>query len=189
MAAAPARRYRFPVAADRGERPRDERGRFLPNEEAAKPKRARASKAGAKKPATSRTAKARSGPKRGGAQRRPHASPSSPSSAVVEESAPPIHSAPADSPAVDAMGLDKRRGVVGGRYSPSRAKQATLYGAFIAIVAVLGIGFILLTNELDQPPSSYSDEAAWSAPDAEQVPPRPLDFPRSGSPDVAGAGP
>jgi len=87
------------------------------------------------------------------------------------------------------MGLDKRRGVVGGRYSPSPAKQATLYGAFIAIVTVLGIGFILLTNELDQPPSSYSDEAAWSAPDAEQLPPRPLDFPRSGSPDVVGPGP
>jgi hypothetical protein len=73
----------------------------------------------------------------------------------------------------DAMGLEKRRSVVGGSYSPSLARQAALYGIFIAVIAALAIGFIVLANELDQPPETYSDEAPWSQPDAPQRPPAP----------------
>jgi hypothetical protein len=75
----------------------------------------------------------------------------------------------------DAMGLDKRRHVVGGSYGPSLARQATLYGIFIAVIAALAIGFIVLANELDQPPDTYADEAPWAQPGAQQQPPKPLE--------------
>ena len=74
----------------------------------------------------------------------------------------------------DAMGLDKRREVVGGRYSASVARQATLYGIFLAVLAAVVIGFIVLAGELDQAPAEYEDEAPWSQPDAPQEPPAPL---------------
>ena len=63
---------------------------------------------------------------------------------------------------VDAMGLDKRREVVGGQYGASLAKQAALYGAAIAVIAAIAIGFILLANKFDQPPDKYADEAPWT---------------------------
>lgn len=75
---------------------------------------------------------------------------------------------------VDAMGLDKRREVVGGSYGPSFAKQATLYGGAIAILAAIVIGFIILAGELDKAPESNPDEAPWSNVDAPQTPPSPL---------------
>lgn len=82
------------------------------------------------------------------------------------------------------MGLDKRRSVVGGSYGPSIAKQVAAYGAFLAVVAVLVVGFILATRELDQPPERRGAEAPWAQPGAEGAPPRPLDFPRNGPTEV-----
>ena len=70
----------------------------------------------------------------------------------------------------DAMGLDKRRGVVGGSYSPSVARQATLYGVFVAVVVALAIGFKLLADKLDEPPANNPDKAPWSQSDAPQIP-------------------
>ena len=76
---------------------------------------------------------------------------------------------------VDAMGLDKRREVVGGSYGPSFAKQASLYGGVLAVLAALIIGFILLAGKLDQSPDEVKDEAPWATvPDAPQTPPNPL---------------
>jgi len=75
---------------------------------------------------------------------------------------------------VDAMGLDKRREVVGGSYGPSFGKQATLYGGAIAIFAIIVIGFILLAGQLDKAPETSEDEAPWSEPQAAQTPPSEL---------------
>jgi hypothetical protein len=72
---------------------------------------------------------------------------------------------------VDAMGMDKRRQVTGGTYGPTRARQLTLYGIFIAVVIALAIGFKLLADELDQPPETNRDVAPWTGTDRE---PRPL---------------
>lgn len=77
-------------------------------------------------------------------------------------------------PDVDAMGLDKHRQVVGGSYGPSFARQATLYGGVLAVIAALVIGFIILAGELDKPPATTSDEAPWSRPDASQTPVSPI---------------
>jgi hypothetical protein len=72
---------------------------------------------------------------------------------------------------VDAMGLDKRRSVVGGSYSPSFARQATLYGIFIAVIVALGIGFKLLADKLDEPPKHIAATAPWAQPGAPQKAP------------------
>jgi hypothetical protein len=68
------------------------------------------------------------------------------------------------------MGLDKRRAVVGGSYSPSIGRQATLYGVFIVVVVALAIGFKLLADKLDEPPANTANEAPWSQSDAPQIP-------------------
>jgi hypothetical protein len=94
----------------------------------------------------------------------------------VHEEGPAEHG-PSD---VDAMGLDKRREVFGQSYGPSFAKQATLYGAFLAVVAALVIGGKILADKLDQPPDTVEPKAPWAASDAPQHSPPPLDFPRYG---------
>jgi hypothetical protein len=78
---------------------------------------------------------------------------------------------------VDAMGLDKRREVVGQSYAPSFGRQATMYGIFLAVLAALVIGGKLLADELDQPPAEVEDKAVWTGNDE---PPAPIDFRPSG---------
>ena len=83
---------------------------------------------------------------------------------------------------VDAMGLDKRRAVVGERYGASFAKQAAIYGVFLAIVVALAFAGKLAVDELDQGPEEAADEAPWSQAGAEQTPPGDPDFPPSVTP-------
>jgi hypothetical protein len=83
---------------------------------------------------------------------------------------------------VDAMGLDKRRPVVGKQYGASATKQATVYGIAIAVIVGLVIGGKLAADELDQGPEVNPDKAPWSQADAKQRPPAPIDFPRNPSP-------
>jgi hypothetical protein len=75
---------------------------------------------------------------------------------------------------IDAMGKDKRRVVVGGSYGPTRARVFVTFATFFAVMAALVAGLYFLAKELDQPPEQNVDQAAWSAPDAKQTPPRPL---------------
>lgn len=81
---------------------------------------------------------------------------------------------------LDAMGLDKRREVVGGRYRPSPARQAATYGLFLAVLAVLVVGAIIAVNEFDQPSDDYPAAAPWAEESAPQIEPAPLDYPRNG---------
>jgi hypothetical protein len=83
---------------------------------------------------------------------------------------------------IDAMGLDKRRGVVGQKYGASFAKQATVYGAALAVIVALVIGGKLAADELDRGPAVNEDKAPWSQETAKQRPPRDLDFPASITP-------
>src|SRR3954447_2048078 len=52
---------------------------------------------------------------------------------------------------VDAMGKDKRRAVVGQTYGPTKARQLGLYGIFLAVIAALVVGGIILVGQLDSP--------------------------------------
>ena len=71
---------------------------------------------------------------------------------------------------VDAMGLDKRREVIGGSYSASFARQVTLYAIVIAVVVGAGIGIKLLADDLDQPPAKVADQAPWTGTDKKPTP-------------------
>jgi hypothetical protein len=76
---------------------------------------------------------------------------------------------------VDAVGEDKRRAVVGKTYGPTKARQLTLYGIFLAVVAALVIGGILLVNALDTPVGkNVPNSAPWAQPGVKQHPPKPL---------------
>ena len=101
---------------------------------------------------------------------------------VIEKKPPEERLAKHEQSDVDAMGLDKRRGVVGEKYGASFAKQATVYGIFLAVVAGVLIGGKLAVDELDQGPKVAEDKAPWSQEDAPQRSPEPIDFPRNPSP-------
>ena len=68
---------------------------------------------------------------------------------VIEKEDPEERLARHEQSDTDAMGLDKRREVVGQSYGPSFARQAALYGIFVAVTAALVIGFVLLAGKLD----------------------------------------
>jgi hypothetical protein len=82
---------------------------------------------------------------------------------------------------VDAMGLDKRRQVMGQRYGASFAKQATIYGIALAIIVGLFVGAKIAVDELDKGPEVAADKAPWSQPGADQRPPTDIDFPHNPS--------
>jgi hypothetical protein len=79
---------------------------------------------------------------------------------------------------LDAMGLDKRREVVGKSYAPSFGRQAAMYGIFLAVLAALVIGGKLLADELDKPPDQVEERAVWTGNDE---PPAPIDFRPAGN--------
>jgi hypothetical protein len=74
----------------------------------------------------------------------------------------------------DAMGLDKRRQVLGGLYAPTRARIAARLAIFVAVVEVLLVAARIAVDELDQPPETISNEAPWAEPDARQRKPNPI---------------
>ncbi|MET0824817.1 MAG: hypothetical protein ABWY79_10690 [Solirubrobacterales bacterium] len=71
---------------------------------------------------------------------------------------------------VDAMGLDKRREVIGGRYSASATRQILTYAIVVLVVAGAAIGIKLLADDLDQPPKRVADEAPWTGTDRKPPP-------------------
>jgi hypothetical protein len=73
---------------------------------------------------------------------------------------------------VDAMGKDKRRQVIGHAYGPTRARQLTYYGVFVAIVLALFFGAKFAIDELDKAPEKIENQSPWSKGDAPQVPPQ-----------------
>jgi hypothetical protein len=90
---------------------------------------------------------------------------------VIEKEDPEERLARHDQSDVDAMGLDKRRPVIGGQFGASPARQATIYGIFIAVVAALVIGGLLLVDSIDQPPAENADAAPWAR---NEIPAKPL---------------
>ena len=93
---------------------------------------------------------------------------------VIDRPPPEERLAKHDQSDVDAMGKDKRRAVVGGKYGPTKARQAALYGIAVAVIVLLAIGAKLLISSQDKFPSKVQAQAPWAQQDAKQVPPKPL---------------
>jgi hypothetical protein len=85
---------------------------------------------------------------------------------------------------VDAMGLDRRRPVVGQQYGATVRKQLLVYGVFIAVVAVLVVVFLTVVSNVDNKEIPLEDTAPWTAANASQEAPRDIDFPRNGPQDT-----
>lgn len=79
----------------------------------------------------------------------------------------------------DAMGNDKRRAVVGQRYSASPARQVVVYALFVVIVVAIVIGGKALATSLDKPDAKVKDAAPWTG---NNNPVQRLDFPQYGEP-------
>lgn len=88
------------------------------------------------------------------------------------------------SPNADAMGLDKRRTVMGGQYGATLRKQLTIYGIFLAVMVVLVVGFVTIVGGYDNREIALEDTAPWAQADAPNPSPRPLDFPQNGPLDT-----
>jgi hypothetical protein len=65
----------------------------------------------------------------------------------------------------DAMGLDKRREVIGGNYSASFGKQLFRYALVVVVVGAAAFGAKLLVDDLDKPPAKAADAAPWTGTD------------------------
>lgn len=95
---------------------------------------------------------------------------------------------PADAPSVpsevDAMGLEKRRTVVGGQYGATVRKQLTVYGIFLAVMVAVVIGFLTVVGGIDNRDIALEDTGPWTQAAASQDAPRDIDFQRNGPEDT-----
>lgn len=64
--------------------------------------------------------------------------------------------------AVDAMGQDKRRQVVGHSYGPSKRSQIMFFVAVAVVLVVIVGGWFVLVGLFDKPPTHFTDKAPWS---------------------------
>lgn len=81
---------------------------------------------------------------------------------VIEKKPPQERLAGHDQSSLDAMGLEKRRQVVGGSYSASVTRQIVTYAIVVAVVVGAGFGLKKLADNLDQPPAHAQDQAPWT---------------------------
>jgi hypothetical protein len=81
---------------------------------------------------------------------------------VIEKDSPEERLARHEQSDTDAMGLDKRRQVIGGNYNAGIGKQLTRWIAVVVVVAAAAFGLKLLVDDLDKPPAHVEAKAPWS---------------------------
>jgi hypothetical protein len=156
-----------PEQAEDGERARDEPGREW-GTGAARPEQAEDGERARDEP----------GRESGTGDDRPEQQISAPSlgpNTVIEREPVEERLARHDQSEVDAMGKDKRRPVVGQSYGPSKTRQLALYGVFLAVLAALVVGGIVLVGKLDTPVGKdVPNSAPWSKAGVKQIQPKPI---------------
>ena len=65
----------------------------------------------------------------------------------------------------DAMGLDKRRQVIGGTYGPTITRQIVTWLIFVVVAGAAAFGLKQLADDLDKPPAKVEDQAPWTGSD------------------------
>lgn len=96
--------------------------------------------------------------------------PSAPDTSKLERLEPSEEAKAHEPSANDAMGMDKRRAVIGHAYGPSRRSQFLAFGGFFAVLAVLLIGGKMIADKADEPPDTNPAAAPWAQPSAPQTP-------------------
>jgi hypothetical protein len=87
---------------------------------------------------------------------------------VIEKEDPEARLARHEQSDTDAMGLDKRRGVIGTAGGPSAGKQVARWAVVACVVAAAAFGAKLLVDDLDKPPEHNEAKAPWAG--SEQKP-------------------
>ncbi len=80
---------------------------------------------------------------------------------------------------LDSMGNDKRRHVVGGQYGATLRKRLLVYGAAVAVIAVVVIAFLTVVSSYDDRDQPIENTAPWAGA-ADTRPPRDVDFKANG---------
>jgi hypothetical protein len=115
------------------------------------------------------------GGKKGGRPEQKISAPSLGPNTVIEREPVEERLARHEQSPTDAMGLDKRRAVVGESFGPSKTRQLAVYLGFLAIVAALVVGGIILVGALDTPVGkNVPNSAPWAKSDAKQIKPKPI---------------
>jgi hypothetical protein len=70
----------------------------------------------------------------------------------------------------DAMGLDKRRQIIGGTYGPTKTRQLVTWVIVVAVIGGAAFGLSLLASDLDKPPAKVEDQAPWTGSDKQPAP-------------------
>jgi hypothetical protein len=105
--------------------------------------------------------------------------------AVAEEREKPTYGPEGGEPSdKDALGLDKRRHVVGGQYGASKQKQLAIYGGFLVFSVIVVIGFLTVVSSIDNKEMPLENTAPWAQSAAPQEAPRDIDFPANGPVDT-----
>ena len=94
---------------------------------------------------------------------------------VIEKEPPEERLARHEQSDTDAMGLDKRREVVGGSYGASAKRQITVYLSVLVVAALVIVGLVLLVGVADQGPDEVEAQAPWAQPGADPEPVGPID--------------
>jgi hypothetical protein len=89
---------------------------------------------------------------------------------VIEKESPEERLSRHEQSNKDAMGLDKRREVIGGNYNASFGKQVFRWAAVVVVVIAAAFGAKLLVADLDKAPAHAADKAPWSGTDKEPAP-------------------
>jgi hypothetical protein len=84
---------------------------------------------------------------------------------VIEKRPPQERLADKQQSDLDAMGLEKRRQVIGGSYSASVTRQVVIYAIVVVVVLGAGFGLKALADQLDKPPAQAEDLAPWTGTD------------------------
>jgi hypothetical protein len=84
---------------------------------------------------------------------------------VIEREDPEERLARHEQSGKDAMGLDKRREVIGGQYGASFTRQLVTWAIVVCVIVAAAFGLKVLADDLDQPPEKVADEAPWTGND------------------------
>jgi hypothetical protein len=89
---------------------------------------------------------------------------------VIEKDSPEERLAKHEQSDKDAMGLDKRREVIGGNYGASFTKQLLSWIAVVVVAAAAAFGLKLLVDDLDKAPAHPAEKAPWTDSDQKPAP-------------------